>query len=115
MAYRAEPLYGRLANMDHISNLPFWVSWAVANLKCSIVQATFRRRHFPRPLCHVLDHGTRQVRQSKINSWVSQHASIEIEAVCIHDLAPRCNKIRDKLLLRVVLGIDFGDGTKLRV
>ncbi len=44
-----------------------------------------------------------------------QHGSNEVEAVQIHHLVPRRHEVAHKLLLRVVAGIDFRDGSELRV
>ena len=39
----------------------------------------------------------------------------EVEAVKVHDLVPGRDKVTHKLFLVVVLGIDFGKSTQLRV
>src|SRR4051794_25759158 len=39
----------------------------------------------------------------------------EVEAVEVHDLVPRRHEVPHELLLRVVGGVDLGEGTELRV
>src|SRR3954468_644395 len=41
--------------------------------------------------------------------------SAEVEAVEVHDLVPRGDEVLDEPLLRVVAGVDLGDGPELGV
>ena len=43
------------------------------------------------------------------------HCRIEVKAIEIHHLGPGGHEVVDELLLRIVAGVDFRNGPKLRV
>ncbi len=73
----------------------------VGEIQLSGVAAT----NAPECLALTERHGLRSISQN----W------IEVKAIEIHHLVPGRHEVIDKLLLRVVTGIDFRDGSKLRV
>ena len=49
-------------------------------------------------------------RRSKRRPHLYFSESGQIETIQVHDLGPGCHEVMHELLLRVVLGIDFGQG-----